>query len=97
MNKEPAEALLIQRFTENGAPLCLATCSSAAIAETATERIEPNMREFSGSRNGCAGVPATTGLSSSGDASDMSRHNSAQSGRFERRQLRSTAPRNVRA
>ena len=37
------------------------------------------MRAFSGSRNGCAGVRATTGRSSSGDASDMSRHSSAQS------------------
>ncbi len=42
------------------------------------------MRAFSGSRKGCAGVPATMGLSSSGDASDKSRHSSAQSARFER-------------
>ena len=53
--------------------------SRAAIADTATERIEENMRALSGSRNGCAGVPATTARNSSLLATASNRHSSAGS------------------
>jgi len=69
--------------------------SMAAIADTATERIEANIRALSGSRNGCAGVPATTARSSSAVAIASSRHSSAGSRRQPARLRRSTAVVNV--
>ena len=67
------------------------------MAETATDRIEPNMRAFSPSRNGWAGVPATTGRNSSGEAADNSRHSSLELREPPSRLRRRTAQRKVRA
>src|SRR5438132_6629468 len=65
-----------QSRTEKPRARCLSTYLKAAAAEPATERIEPNMRAFSGSRNGCAGDPATSGRSSTLGATVSSRHSS---------------------
>ena len=46
MKSTPRPSLIHSR-TENGAARCAWTYSSAAAADTATERIEPNMRAFS--------------------------------------------------
>src|SRR5256884_8082146 len=65
-----------QSRTEKPRARCPSTYLKAAAAEPATERIEPNMRAFSGSRNGCAGDPATSGRSSTLGATVSSRHSS---------------------
>ena len=62
--------------TENGAPRWRATYSSAPTAELVTERIESNMRPLCSSRNGCAGVPATSVLSSAVPATTSRRYSS---------------------
>ena len=86
-----------QSRTEKLRARCARTYSSAAAAEATTERIEPNMRAFSGSRNGCAGEPATSGRSSAFEAMVNSRHSSPASRQPHSQQRRVTAARKVRA
>jgi len=86
-----------QPRTENGTERCCWMYSRAEIADTATDRMEPNIRAFSGSRKGCAGVSATTERSSSVDAMARRRHSSPTLRRAPPRQRRRTEVRNVRA
>ena len=96
MNNDPAEVPLIQRLTEKEAALCPATCSSAASAETATERIIEHARIFR-IEEGLRGRAGD-------DGSQLFRrrfgHEPPELGAvrpIEVRQPRSTAPRSVRA
>jgi hypothetical protein len=69
-----------QERMERGAPLrWSATCSRPASAEVVTERMEPNIRAFSFSRKGWAGVFATSGRSSSAVAMATRRQSSLKS------------------
>ena len=67
------------------------------MADTATERIDPNMRAFSGSRNGCAGSSGDKRLQFLAGRDGEQPPDSAQSRRSLARQLRTTAPTKVRA
>src|SRR3984957_7940297 len=79
MNRTPGDDRdRIHPRTEKGAARWAWMYSKAAMADTGTDRIEPNMRALSGSRKGCAGDPARIGRSSSVEATASNLH------RFER-------------
>ena len=86
-----------QSRTEKVRARCACTNSNATAADAATERIEPNMRAFSGSRNGCAGEPATRARSSELLATVRRRQSSPGSWQPDSEQRRVRADRKVRA
>src|SRR5580658_3641449 len=98
MNRTPGDLRdRIHSRTENGAERWAWMYSKAAMADTVTDRIEPNMRALSGSRKGCAGEPARIGRSSSAEAMASNLHRFDRSRQPQMWLRRTTALRNVRA